>query len=173
MRTFLHGIGFVFMAAVGAGQAADLKTWRASDGAADFHIDHPVWQAKKSNSPFNVLSAIREDRQCYFDLDASDAPLDQYQALVQKYMKDQGATITSTSPLAYEFKTKDGKYRFVAQTRGMNCGKKSYLATMTCVRDNFDRDTADKAFNSMKCGTGADARQAPRGAPGEDANKRH
>lgn len=159
------------LAVLGAGMASaasDFQQYRSSGSSPQFTVDTPKWQSKKSGSPFNVLSSTRPDRQCFFDLDSSDGPLDQYQRFLQKYMKDQGAAIIAANPLAYEFKSKDGKYNFVARTHGMDCAGRSYLATVTCLRENFDQATADRVFGSMQCG-GKDVKAQQPAQPAQPA----
>jgi hypothetical protein len=164
-------IGCLLVAALGlaltiaAAFAAEFLQYRSSGSQPPFGTQYPNWQAKKSGNPFNAVSVVRPDQQCYFDLDVADAPLDQFRQLQQKYIQGQGAKVLSADPFSYEFHTPDGKYNFLARTRGLDCGKKSYLATMTCLRDNYDQATADTIFGSMQCGAQADAKPAAPAIP--------
>jgi hypothetical protein len=162
IRACIVSATLLAIAAGCAQAAADFPTYRSAGGEPRFSVEYPGWPSRKSGNPFNVVEVVRPDRQCYFDLAASEAPLDQLEGVVRKYMQEQHATIVSRSPLAYEFSTDGGKYNFVARTRGMDCGDKSYLATMTCLRERFDQPSADRAFGSMTC-------TAARGAQGAGA----
>lgn len=145
---------------LGATAAPEFSRFSSSGPGPAFTIEHPQWSPRKSGNRFNVLSLMRSDKQCYFDLDQASVPIDQYRGIVRGFMQKQGASIQSADPLSYEFQTPDGKYTFEARTRGMDCGEKSYLATMTCLQGNFDQATAEHAFGSMRCG-GAQAQQIP------------
>lgn len=120
-----------------------------------FDMDYPGWNAKDSNDRLNVVSMVSPDRQCYFDLAVAQSPPDPYRKVVEGYMRDQGARILSEDPLSYEFDTPGGKLTFLAKTRTLPCGSKAYLATVTCVRSQFDDRQAGEIFDSMQCGYAA------------------
>ena len=145
--------------------AADAYSqYRSPAGETAFAMEYPKWESRKSGNPLNAVSVVRPDRGCYFDLEVADGPLDRYQQVVQKYVRDQGVTILSADPLSYDFQTGNGKYSFRSHTRGMNCGRKSYLATISCLRENFDQAAMAAAFESMGCATQAAAVAKPKSA---------
>ena len=124
----------------------------STNDSAVFYMDYPQWEEKRSKDRFNVVSRIRADRQCYFDLNAASAPIEEYSEIVQNYMEKSGAKILTTNPLSYSFTIPDGNYYFLAETNAMYCEKKTWLATVTCLEQNFDTETAARIFNSMRCG---------------------
>jgi hypothetical protein len=150
-----------------ASGATEFAQFRSSGPEPRFAMEYPAWEAKKPGSRFGAVSVVRRDRHCYFDVDVANLPLDQFQQVVQNYMRQRGATILSGSPLSYQFATQGGKLTFLARTRGMDCAKNAYLATMTCLREDFDQAAADAAFASMRCGAQASA-GAP--SPGDGAS---
>lgn len=152
----------VLMASMAALTAASSRAAAADAGSA-FAMDYPQWNQKKSGDPLNVHSSIRSDQQCYFDLNAANAPADGYIGLVRGYMEKQGAKILSDAPLSYEFKA-GGQYTFLAKTRSLFCDGKTYLATVTCLKETYDAATATKIFDSMHCGNAAGAAPAPAAA---------
>jgi hypothetical protein len=119
---------------------------------SDFSMDFPDWKKKKSNDKLNVVSMTSPDRQCYFDLNVAPAPPDKYREIVGDFMEGQGAKILTDDPLSYEFDTQDGKYTFLAKTNSKFCGRKTQLATVTCVKDGYDNAQASRIFASMGCG---------------------
>jgi len=151
----LVALVWLMLATGTASAATESAQYRSAGPEPRFVMEYPKWEPKKSGSKFTTLSVVRSDRHCYFDLDVANVPLDQYQKLVQKYMLERGATILSTDPLSYQFRTQGGDYTFLARSKGMDCAKRAYLATMTCLREDFDQAAADAAFGSMQCGAQA------------------
>jgi hypothetical protein len=115
-----------------------------------FTISYPDWvEASTPDDPANLVTMIREDGLCSFQLNAVNVPVDWYTESVKEYVIEEGGRVIEEEPLIYEILVNN--YTFLSKTRSVICDDKNYFVFFFCLNSTFDDETAELVFDSMNC----------------------
>jgi len=128
-----------------------LEKQRFNASGETFEIAVPGdWEdADNGDGPHNVISLDRPDGVCSFRLDIVNESIDEYESVIISSIVSEGGMVLQKHPLNYRTMP-DGNF-FFTETKGIECGGRTYYAFYSCLEDRYDMKRVKDIFDTMLC----------------------